>query len=65
MQLARMAGAGSSTPVSAPAAFPRGGSHNDQAGGTRGLEGGTKLVKGLSAGERVADTSCHYIVATS
>ena len=36
-------------PVSAPAAFPRGGSHNDQAAGTRGLEGGTKTVKGLSA----------------
>ena len=44
-------------PVSAPAGFPGGGSHNDQAGETRGLEGGTKPVKGLSASERVVATS--------
>ena len=52
-------------PVSAPVGFLGGGSHNDQAGETRGLEGGTKPVKGLSAGERVADTSCYYLVDTS
>ena len=39
-------------PVSAPVGFPRGVSHNDQADETRGLEGGTKLVKGLSASEK-------------
>ena len=33
-------------PVSAPAGFPRSVSHNDQAGETRGLEGGTKTGKG-------------------
>ena len=44
-------------PVGPPAGFPRGGSHNDQAGETRGLEGGTKPVKGLSASERVVATS--------